>query len=260
MADQPETTPEQRIGELEKRVAKLKRFWSHLKLAAWILGTAAPFAIGITYVQIRERAVDEAVKRVTPIAAEAAKTAAKVEVDGLIQEETIRQIERYERRAKQAADKAELSSKRIRELELQAEATPWETLKKRVDDLERVKTGYVTIDKIMYMNQEGATLFGNKGVGGKQNPVNFRQPTQHSFDIKGHLPKGHKLLQIKQCAMTGSPAAMRRFGELWLNPPTPDQGSSVGVRMSPAEEGGKPIQADVQVVVVYEYAEEKLLN
>ncbi|MCI0684290.1 MAG: hypothetical protein L0Y71_19440 [Gemmataceae bacterium] len=112
--------PDEKARELENRVAELERMWSQLKWAAAILGTAVLIVAGVGFVQIPRMASDEAVKKVTPVAEDAAKKAAIEVVGARLPASVTAELNNQKVRAKEAADAAETAKKRVEKAEKEA--------------------------------------------------------------------------------------------------------------------------------------------
>src|SRR5262245_6243999 len=103
MADQPGTTPQQNTEELGKRLAELKRKWSHLNWAATIVGIAVIIVTGVGFVENPRSASEEAVKRTTVVAEDAAKKSAINVVGERLPKVVTTAIDDQKLRAKEAA-------------------------------------------------------------------------------------------------------------------------------------------------------------
>jgi hypothetical protein len=122
----PEPKPDDRIAALEKKIADLEQNWTWLKWAAGILATAVLLLTGYGFIDIPRRAGELAVEKVTPIALKAAEDEAGKRIPDTI----VRGIQGHQQRAKEAADEAAKSRKRVKDLEGQMSGSPLAKLEK----------------------------------------------------------------------------------------------------------------------------------
>ncbi len=118
------------LQSLDDRLKTQDTNWARLYWAVGLLGTALVMMTGYGFIQIPRAAKDKAVEYATPIA----KHAAEDEVKIRIPQTMIDEIEKRKERADTAANLAEKSQKKVKEIENQLLDNPVAHLKKELLD------------------------------------------------------------------------------------------------------------------------------